>query len=117
MNLEDFRAYCLNKAAVSEAFPFDQRTLVFKVAGKMFVLVDVEDFDSVNLKSNPEVAIELRERYTSIIPGYHMNKKHWNTVLLNGDVSDNLLRDLVDESYLLVVQNLPKKVKNEFALG
>jgi predicted DNA-binding protein (MmcQ/YjbR family) len=117
MDLEEFRTYCLSKPAVSESFPFDNRTLVFKVAGKIFVLTDVECYDSVNLKCNPEMAIELREKYAFIIPGYHMNKKHWNTVLLNGEISSVLLKELVDHSYSLVVQNLPKKIRDEFALG
>jgi predicted DNA-binding protein (MmcQ/YjbR family) len=117
MDLEEFRIYCLGKYAVSESFPFDNRTLVFKVAGKIFALTDIECFDAVNLKSDPERAIELREQFEFITPGYHMNKKHWNTVLLNRDLSDVLLKELVDHSYSLVVENLPKKIKNEFALG
>jgi predicted DNA-binding protein (MmcQ/YjbR family) len=117
MDLEEFRTYCLGKYAVSESFPFDNRTLVFKVAGKIFALTDVECYDSVNLKCNPEMASELREKYEFITPGFHMNKKHWNTVLLHGEISSVLLKELVDHSYSLVVENLPKKIKNEFALG
>ena len=109
--------YCLGKPAVSEAFPFDDRTLVFKVAGKLFALTDIERFHSVNLKCDPERAIELREQFEFITPGYHMNKKHWNTVLLNHELSGVLLKELVDHSYSLVVENLPKKIRNEFALG
>lgn len=101
------------KPGVSEGFPFDQRTLVFKVHGKMFALVDVDTFDSVNLKCDPEKAIEYREQYHAIQPGYHMNKKHWNTVLLNNDVSDRFLLELIDHSFELVYQSLPKKVRDE----
>lgn len=117
MDLEEFRTYCLGKSAVSESFPFDNRTLVFKVAGKIFALTDVECYDSVNLKCNPEMAIELREKYEFITSGFHMNKKHWNTVLLHGEISSVLLKELVDHSYSLVFDNLTKKNRDEFALG
>lgn len=113
MFLEELRAHCLQKSGVSEGFPFDQRTLVFKVFGKMFALMDVEDFDSVNLKCDPEKAIELRERFQAIQPGFHMNKKHWNTVLLYEDVDDSMLLELVDHSYDLVFASLPKKLRDE----
>lgn len=117
MNFEDFREYCLGKPFVSEGFPFDQSTLVFKVGGKMFALVDIDVFDSVNLKSDPEKAIDLRETYSGIIPGYHMNKKHWNTVMINSDVSDQLLKEMIDDSYQLVYLSLPKKMRDELAMG
>lgn len=117
MNFEDFREYCLGKPFVSEGFPFDQSTLVFKVGGKMFALVDIDVFDSVNLKSDPEKAIDLRETYSGIIPGYHMNKKHWNTVMINSDVSDQLLKEMIDDSYQLVFLSLPKKLRDELAMG
>lgn len=117
MNFEDFREYCLRKPFVTEGFPFDQSTLVFKVGGKMFALVDIDLYDSVNLKSDPEKAIELRETYSGIIPGYHMSKKHWNTVMVNADVPDSLFQELINDSYELVYNSLPKKVKNELALG
>lgn len=113
MFLEELRAHCLQKTGVSEGFPFDQRTLVFKVFGKMFALMDVEDFDSVNLKCDPEKAIELRERFQAIQPGFHMNKKHWNTVRLYEDVDDSMLVELVDHSYDLVFASLPKKMRDE----
>lgn len=117
MNFEDFREYCLGKPFVSEGFPFDQSTLVFKVGGKMFALVDIDVFYSVNLKSDPEKAIDLRETYSGIIPGYHMNKKHWNTVMINSDVSDQLLKEMIDDSYQLVYLSLPKKMRDELAMG
>lgn len=115
MFLEELRTYCLQKTGVSEGFPFDQSTLVFKVFGKMFALMDVEDFESVNLKCDPEKAIELRERFQAIQPGFHMNKKHWNTVCLHEDVDDGLLLELVDHSYNLVFASLPKKWRDEIS--
>jgi predicted DNA-binding protein (MmcQ/YjbR family) len=113
MYLDDLRNHCLQKTGVSEGFPFDKNTLVFKVFGKMFALTDVDAFDSINLKCDPEKAIDLRERFHGIEPGYHMNKKHWNTVALMNDVSNQLLFELIDHSYLLVYNSLPKKVRNE----
>jgi predicted DNA-binding protein (MmcQ/YjbR family) len=113
MFLDDLRNHCIEKPGVSEGFPFDKSTLVFKVFGKMFALVDVDVFESINLKCNPEKAIELRESYQGIQPGYHMNKTHWNTVCLNEDVSDQLVVELIDHSYELVYASLPKKVRNE----
>lgn len=117
MNLEDFRTYCLDLKGTSEGFPFDQNTLVFKVMGKIFALMDVENFSSVNLKCDPERAIELRESYEGIVPGYHMNKKHWNTVSFRKDVNDQLILELVDHSYGLVVSSLTKKLQNELQAG
>lgn len=116
MNIEEYRDYCVSKAAVTEHFPFDQRTLVFKVAGKMFALCDVEDFDGINLKCDPERAVELREKFEGIKPGYHMSKIHWNTVATDGSVSDKLIRELIDHSYDLIVTSLPKKTRVEFSL-
>lgn len=113
MNIEEFRDYCIKKKGVTEHFPFDQNTLVFKVMGKMFALADVETFDFINLKSEPEKAIELREKYQGIKSGYHMSKIHWNSVYVNTDVSDKLVFELVDDSYKLVVSSLTKKLKEE----
>lgn len=113
MNIEEFREYCIQKKGVTEAFPFDKNTLVFKVMGKMFALIDVEAFDFVNLKSDPEKAVELREKYQGIKPGYHMSKIHWNSVYVNTDVSDKLVFELVDDSYNLIVSSLTKKLKEE----
>lgn len=113
MFLDDVRTHCIQKAGVTEGFPFDQNTLVFKVFGKMFALMDVDVFDSLNLKCDPEKAIELRETFQGIQPGYHMSKRHWNTVMLNNDVSNQLLVELIDHSYELVYASLPKKVRNE----
>lgn len=111
MDIESFRTYCLAKPGVTEEFPFDNQTLVYKVAGKMFALTDVDLFTSVNLKCDPEEAVLLRERYEGVQPGYHMNKAHWNTVLMDGAISDSLFRQWIDDSYDLVVARLPKKAK------
>ena len=117
MNIEDFRTYCLTKPGTTEDFPFDNKTLVFKVMGKMFALTSIESFSSVNLKCDPEKALDLRADYSGILPGYHMNKKHWNTVLINNsDVSDDLAKDLINHSYDLVVGGLTKKLQKELKL-
>ncbi len=113
MHIEDFRNYCLSKKGVEETFPFDEVTLVFKVMGKMFALTGLEKPEfQVNLKCDPERAIELRERYEeAITDGYHMNKKHWNTVFFERDLEHSLLIELIDHSYDLVVSKLTKKDK------
>nr|WP_319399974.1 MmcQ/YjbR family DNA-binding protein [uncultured Carboxylicivirga sp.] len=113
MNIEEFREYCLKKKAVTEDFPFDETTLVFKVAGKMFALTDLEGDFYLNLKCDPELAIELREQYDCVMPGYHMSKKHWNTILINGLVKDELIYQWIDHSYDLIVNGLTKKVKQQ----
>jgi predicted DNA-binding protein (MmcQ/YjbR family) len=102
VNLESFRLYCLNKDNVSEEFPFGEDTLVFKVNGKIFAITDIETFEGINLKCDPEKAIQLREQYDAVQPGYHMNKKHWNTIAIDGSVSDKLLKEWIDHSYELV---------------
>lgn len=111
MNIEGFRKYCLAKKGVTEEFPFDKTTLVFKVMGKMFALTDLEDFTSINLKVDPEAGAELRERYEYVQAAYHMNKKHWMTVLLDGQAPERLLLEWVDNSYTLVVKGLSKSQK------
>ncbi|QEH42346.1 MmcQ/YjbR family DNA-binding protein [Chitinophaga sp. XS-30] len=111
MNLEKYRDFCLSLPGTDEAFPFGETTLVFNVMGKMFALLDIDGFESVNLKCDPEEAIELRERYEGVIPGYHMNKKHWNTVSFDGSIPDKLLLEWTKNSYDLVVAGLPKKVR------
>ena len=113
MNIEYFRTYCLSKKNVTEDFPFDDVTLVFKVCNKMFALTGLDsDGFTVNLKCDPERALELRERYEDIRPGFHMNKKHWNTVHFDGNLPESLLKDLIDHSYDLVVKGLPKKIRD-----
>lgn len=113
MNIEEFREYCLSKDEVTEGFPFDKTTLVFKVLDKMFALTDTEGDFTMNLKCKPEKAVELREKYSSVIPGYHMNKKHWNTIIVDGSLSDDLIKEWIDESYSLVVQKLPLKLRKK----
>jgi predicted DNA-binding protein (MmcQ/YjbR family) len=109
MNLEKFRKYCLGKKGATEDFPFDETTLVFRVGGKIFALTDTEAVPfSFNLKCDPERAIELRENYDCIRPGWHMNKKHWNTVEPDGSIDDALIYDLIDHSYDEVVKTLKK---------
>jgi len=113
MDAETLREYCLSKKFVTEGFPFGEDTLVFKVAGKIFLLVSLNANPlQFNAKCDPEKAIEWREEYNSIQPGYHMNKKHWNTVTIDGSVSTALLKKLIDDSYNLIVQSLPKKIKD-----
>jgi len=112
MNVEDIREYCLSKKAVTENFPFNETTLVFKVCNKIFALIDINNPEiKINLKCNPEYAVELREQYTEIVPGYHMNKRHWNTITCNGKISQQFLFKLIDHSYNLIVEKLPKKDK------
>jgi len=113
MNIEQFRNYCLAKPFVTEHFPFDETTLVFKVADKMFALCDVDQFAFINLKCEPEKAIDLRERHQGIKPGYHMSKKHWNSVYVNEDVNDDLILSLTDKSYDLVFNSISKEKRDE----
>lgn len=113
MNIELLREYCLSKKATSEALPFDQDTLVFRVFEKMFALISLSEPDSVNLKCDPEKAIELREHHSCVIPGWHMNKKHWNTINFDNSVSDKLIKEWIDDSYNLVVSGLSLKQKKE----
>ena len=117
MNIEFFRSYCLAKKGVTEEFPFDEQTLVFKVMGKMFALSGLERMPAqVNLKCDPERAITLREEYPDhILGGYHMNKKHWNTVILENSLPPKFICELIDHSYDLVVSKLTKKLKEELA--
>jgi predicted DNA-binding protein (MmcQ/YjbR family) len=111
VNLESFRNYCLAKKGVTEEYPFDAVTMVLKVMGKMFAATDIEEFISINLKVDPEKGAELRERHPAIQPGYHMNKKHWITISMDGSLPDKILNALIDDSYALVVSGLPKKDK------
>jgi len=117
MNITDFYEYCLSKKGVTEHFPFDEDTLVFKVGGKVFALSSLSKWENgkaaVNLKCNPERAIELREEYEGVQPGFHMSKVHWNTVTINSDVPLKVLRELIDHSYELVFNSLTKKLRDE----
>ena len=113
MNIEDFRNYCLTKKGVTEEFPFDQNTLVYKVIGKMFALTDLQDFVSVNLKCKPEKAVMLREEFDFVKPGWHMNKMHWNTIEIDWRLEDDLFKSWIDDSYDLVVSKLTRKQKEQ----
>ncbi|MEX0883357.1 MAG: MmcQ/YjbR family DNA-binding protein [Cyclobacteriaceae bacterium] len=116
MTIDFFRNYCLSKPGTSEDTPFDENTLCFRVVNKIFAIIDINLFESVNLKCDPEKAILLRESYEGIMPGYHMNKRHWNTVSFNGSVPDPVILELVDHSYQLVFESLPKKSRDELKL-
>ncbi|MBL7884105.1 MAG: MmcQ/YjbR family DNA-binding protein [Bacteroidia bacterium] len=112
MNIEELRDYCISKKGVEETMPFGPNTLVFKVMGKAFLLTGLDELSlQFNVKCNPEYAIELREKYSCVIPGYHMNKKHWNTILVDGSVPEILLYEWINHSYNLVVEGLTKKDK------
>ncbi|HEY8960134.1 MULTISPECIES: MmcQ/YjbR family DNA-binding protein [Chitinophaga] len=113
MNLAQFQEYCLSLPGVTEEFPFGDETLVYKVSGKMFALSGLENFETINLKCDPEEAIELRERYEGVIPGYHMNKKHWNTIDVHSGIPNKLLLEWIRKSYDLVVASLPKKEREK----
>jgi len=117
MNIEEFREYCISKKGVTESFPFGEQTLVFKVMDKIFALTGLDKHPATtNLKCDPEKAIELREEYDGlIIPGYHMNKKHWNTVELEKNLPSYLIIELIDHSYNLVVLSLTKKSQTQLA--
>lgn len=119
MNIQQYFEFCLSKKGVTEHFPFDEDTLVFKVGGKMFALSSLSEWEkgnpSVNLKCDPERAEELRAEFNAIKPGYHMSKVHWNTVAFNDDVSDKFMCELIDHSYDLVFKSLTKKLQNEIS--
>ncbi|HNW56489.1 MAG TPA: MmcQ/YjbR family DNA-binding protein [Bacteroidales bacterium] len=104
MDIEKLREYCISKKEVTESFPFDNDTLVFKVAGKIFMLVNLTGDLSINLKCDPSLAIDLRERYAAVTPGYHMNKKHWNSIVIDGTLPDKELLSWIDHSYELVAK-------------
>lgn len=117
MDLGAFREYCLNKPHVTEGTPFGEDVLVFKVGGKMFALASLDEVPSTaNLKCDPDHALELRDRYEQVRPGYHMNKKHWNTVEIDSGVPDRELRKMIDHSYELVAQSLPRAVRTKLKL-
>ena len=114
MDLESFRQYCLDKPGVSEGMPFGDDVIVFKVAGKMFALAALDEVPTtVNLKCDPDWALELRDRYAEVRPGYHMNKKHWNTVEIESGIPTAELRKMIDHSYELVVKSLPKAARDK----
>ena len=117
MNIEQIQEYCISKKAVTEDFPFDADTLAFKVLGKVFALIGLEKWEAgkkgINLKCDPDYAEELRADYGAIQPGYHMNKKHWNTIdLTMNEISPKFLSELIDHSYDMVVKGMPKKMRD-----
>ena len=116
MDIELVRSYCMQKSGVSESFPFNDTALVFKVADKMFALLNLEYPQSINLKCDPAKTLELREEFEEIKPGYHMNKKHWNTLDLTGTINPKLIEDLIDHSYELVVSKLTLKQQRKLNL-
>ena len=117
MNIQQLYEFCLSKKGVTEHFPFDEDTLVFKVGEKMFALTSLKEWEnrtpSINLKCNPERALELRAEYEAIVPGFHMSKIHWNTIHFNSDVSDKMICELINHSYDLVFSKLTKNIKTE----
>ena len=115
MNIESFRTYCLSKPGTTEETPFGPETLVLKVMGKMFALTGVDNFEHIALKVEPENGAALREQYTSVVPAYHMNKKHWNTVTIDGTIPAAEIRAMIDHSYELVVKGLRKSEREELA--
>ena len=118
MNVESFRDYCIAKSGTTEDLPFGPEHIVFKVGGKMFALLALDEVPSTaNLKCDPDRALELRDRYEQVRPGYHMNKKHWNTVELNTGLPEAELRRMIDDSYALVVRALPKRQREQLLDG
>ena len=117
MDIIELRDFCLSLPHVEEATPFDETTLVYKIGGKIFTLTDIDTPGWVNLKCDPDRAIELRERYPEIVPGWHMNKRHWNTVQTDGDLPDEMVRELIRHSYILVFHTLPRALQNKLALS
>ena len=109
MNAEDIREYCLKKGEVTESLPFNDSALVFKVNGKMFALLSLESALQISLKCDPEVAVSLRDCFSSVVPGYHMNKRLWNTINIDGSIDEALIYQWIDDSYRLVVEKMPKK--------
>ncbi len=109
MNIEQLRDYCMSKKGVTEGFPFGPDTLVFKVMGKVFLITGMDTPLQMNVKSDPEEAIALREEHPEVQPGYHMNKKHWNTVTVGGNLPDSLVIKMIDDSYALIIAGMNKK--------
>jgi predicted DNA-binding protein (MmcQ/YjbR family) len=114
MNIEELREYCLSRKGATECFPFDEVTLVFKVQGKMFALIPLDEPEpQIALKCDPEKALQLRDAYSAITPAFHFNKKYWNSVRMDATISHDLIKDLINHSYAEVVSKLPRKLKDE----
>ncbi len=117
MNHDIIRDYCLRKKGTSYDFPFDEEVMACRVAGKIFLLMSILQFPvSINVKCDPEKAVDLRERYEAVKPGYHQNKKHWNTVICDGSLTDVEIFSFIDHSYEMVLKSLSKKLRNEVQL-
>ncbi len=116
MNVEEVRNYCLAKKSAIENFPFGDTTSVMKIGDKIFALINLDGPPSVNLKCDPDRALELREAFPAITAGYHMNKKHWNTIMLDGSLQNELMRSMIDHSYNLVFNSLPEKLRKEIKI-
>lgn len=115
MDILEYRTFCLSLPAATECTPFDEDTLVFKVMGKMFTYASMNDFRWFNVKCDPDRAVELREKYSEVLPGYHASKRHWNTVRTDGDLSEAFLREQIRNSYDLVASKLPRALKEELS--
>lgn len=115
MNVESLRDYCLSLKGTTEDMPFGEETLVFRIGEKIFLLISLDTGNRFNVKCDPELAVQLREQHSEVQPGYHMNKKHWNTVYMDGSLSEKQLREMIHRSYTLVLQSLPKKVQQEIS--
>ena len=113
MNIEEYKDFCLSFKESEEGFPFDKKTLVFTVKGKMFSCTNIETFELINVKCNPEDILILREQFDAVLPGYYMNKKHWNSIKMDNSIPDDLIREWIKQSYSLVVSSLPKKIQKE----
>ena len=116
MNIDSYRDFCLNRPIVTESFPFDEKTIVFKLMGKIFTLACILPFESINVKCDPDKAIALRQTYASVVPGYHMNKKHWNTLYIYRELSDEQIFGWIQDSYNLIAKKLPRSLQRELVL-
>jgi predicted DNA-binding protein (MmcQ/YjbR family) len=115
LNIEELRDYCLQKPGVTEGLPFGDDTLVFKIGEKLFLLTSIKNANSFNVKCDLELAIELRERFDEVKPGFHMNKKHWNTIAMDGSLTRKQIQEMIDHSYDLVFKALPKKIQEQIS--
>ncbi|PTR00873.1 putative DNA-binding protein (MmcQ/YjbR family) [Mucilaginibacter yixingensis] len=113
MNVESLRDYCLSLQGTTEDMPFGEETLAFRIGEKIFLLISLDTGNRFNVKCDPELAVQLREQHNEVQPGYHMNKKHWNTIYMDGNLSDKQLREMIHHSYTLVLQSLPKRLQDE----
>jgi predicted DNA-binding protein (MmcQ/YjbR family) len=113
MDLKEYKNYCKSFMGVTEEYPFDETTLVYKVKGKMFTLTEINTFHIISVKCDPDDAQIIRQMFESVIPGYHLNKEHWNSIKIDGRIPDTLLKEWIKDSYNLVVRSLPKKIQKE----